>query len=89
MILIIRIILFGLLLYVGIKVISRVISLLGSASADKQGSSAERGLDANDMVRDPVCGMYVSARDALTVQRRGGTLYFCSEECRRRYTEGH
>lgn len=85
----IRIILFGVLFYVGIKVISRLIRLLGSAAGDKQGGSAERRLDADDMVRDPVCGMYISTRDALTLRRRGGTLYFCSEECRRRYTEGH
>lgn len=85
----IRIILFGLLLYVGIKVISRIIRVLGSAGRDADGRDAGRRLDANDMVRDPVCGMYVSARDAVTLHRKGGTVYFCSEECRKRYTERH
>ena len=83
----IRIILFGLLVYFGIKVISRVIRLLGSTSVDRRKEASGHQAAANDMVKDPVCGMYISMRDAITLNRRGGTLYFCSEECRRRYTQ--
>jgi uncharacterized protein len=85
----VRIIVFGLLIYVGIKTLSWVLRLVSSARADRQGDVAEPQLAANDMVRDPVCGVYISARDALNLPKRGGTLYFCSEECRRRYTESH
>jgi YHS domain-containing protein len=34
-------------------------------------------------VKDPVCGMYMDPRLAI----QSGGQYFCSEECRRRYTE--
>jgi uncharacterized protein len=85
----IRIIVFGLLIYLGIKTISWVLRLVGPARPDRQGDVAGPRLEANDMVRDPVCGVYISALDALTLRKRGGTLYFCSEECRRRYTESH
>ena len=37
-------------------------------------------------VKDPVCGMYMDPRLAIRLQRnQEGDLYFCSEECRRRY----
>jgi uncharacterized membrane protein YraQ (UPF0718 family)/YHS domain-containing protein len=37
---------------------------------------------------DPVCGMKVDKARALTVEHDGGTLYFCSEHCRRAFLEG-
>lgn len=38
-------------------------------------------------VRDPVCGMYMDPRLAIPASGREGDLYFCSEECRRRYQD--
>jgi uncharacterized protein len=83
----VRIILFGLLIYMGIKVISRVMRLLGSTREVKPVDAPQRGPEAREMVRDPLCGVYVSAVDAVSLNRRGGTVYFCSDECRRRYIE--
>jgi putative ABC transport system ATP-binding protein len=38
------------------------------------------------LVRDPVCGMLVDPAEApASVEREGGTLYFCSEGCRSEY----
>jgi YHS domain-containing protein len=37
------------------------------------------------MVRDPVCGMYLDATLALRVARGGEALYFCSDDCRRKF----
>lgn len=34
------------------------------------------------LVRDPVCGMFVTPSKALTATARGETKYFCSEACR-------
>ena len=34
------------------------------------------------LVRDPVCGTFVSPGNALSLTARGATHYFCSEECR-------
>ena len=40
------------------------------------------------LMRDPVCGTYVSPRTALSVTAAGRTHYFCSEECRARFRRG-
>ena len=37
------------------------------------------------LVRDPVCGTFVSPGSALSLTSGGSTHYFCSEECRARY----
>lgn len=40
------------------------------------------------MPTDPVCGMQIAISDAVTsVQHDGMTYYFCSDECRQRFTE--
>jgi YHS domain-containing protein len=39
-----------------------------------------------DMVKDPQCGTYLPRSDALTRQVKGETCYFCSEECRSKYS---
>ncbi|MDP9293209.1 MAG: permease [Actinomycetota bacterium] len=36
---------------------------------------------------DPVCGMAVDREKALTLQHGGSTVYFCSEHCRRAYSQ--
>lgn len=40
------------------------------------------------MVRDPVCGTFVVPSSALMLKAAGRDLYFCSEECRQRYSGG-
>ncbi len=37
------------------------------------------------MVKDPVCGMYIDEQTALSLERKGQSFYFCSEECRKKY----
>lgn len=41
----------------------------------------------SDMVQDPHCGVYVSKSEAFPVRTRNGMLYFCSEECCKKYLE--
>ena len=40
------------------------------------------------LVRDPVCGTYVTPGTALSLKSRGQTYYFCSEQCRTRFERG-
>jgi YHS domain-containing protein len=47
---------------------------------------AANGSTANRMVRDPVCGMYLDPRLAVSFKNKSETVYFCSEECRRKFT---
>ena len=37
------------------------------------------------LVRDPVCGTYVSPAKAPVLRMGGETLYFCSDKCRREW----
>ena len=37
------------------------------------------------LVRDPVCGTYVTPNSALSLTTGRTTHYFCSEECRSKY----
>ncbi|MEX0611129.1 MAG: heavy metal-binding domain-containing protein, partial [Pirellulales bacterium] len=40
------------------------------------------------MAIDPICGMTVDERTAISAERDGETFYFCSEHCRRRFLAG-
>ena len=37
------------------------------------------------MVKDPVCGMYMDSRLAVRLEGDKEVLYFCSEDCRKKY----
>lgn len=51
----------------------------------KPPSPNSKGDGPKNTVKDPVCGMYMDPGLAIRVQRKEGDLFFCSEECRRRY----
>ena len=57
------------------------------ASAGRNPSGSARGPDADNvpLVQDPHCGRFIPQTEALTVTRRGQTIYFCSRECRTAY----
>jgi YHS domain-containing protein len=40
-----------------------------------------------EMMRDPVCGTYVPASQAVTLEQEKETLYFCSAGCRDKFKE--
>lgn len=37
------------------------------------------------LVKDPMCGTYMAEELALPLEANGGTLHFCSPECRAKY----
>jgi YHS domain-containing protein len=39
------------------------------------------------MVKDPVCGMYMDPRLAVSFEGRGGPFFFCSDDCRRKFID--
>ncbi|MBI4478090.1 MAG: transcriptional regulator [Acidobacteria bacterium] len=59
-----------------------VVGIVDGAASTGRGRSA-RGVP---MVRDPVCGTFVVRSRALAAQFGDRTEYFCSEECRRKYS---
>jgi YHS domain-containing protein len=40
---------------------------------------------ASRMVKDPMCGMYMDARLAIRLDNRREAVFFCSEECKKKY----
>ncbi|MCX5874667.1 MAG: YHS domain-containing protein [Deltaproteobacteria bacterium] len=72
-------------IYLLYRVLRWAMTALGSGAA---GPTIDRGSGStsiNEMVKDPVCGTYVLARDSIHVRTRGQTYYFCSDECRKRF----
>ena len=49
-----------------------------------QGNSAVEIDD--DMVKDPVCGVYFAKRDGVLLRHQGQDLYFCSEDCKEKFS---
>ncbi|MDO5537123.1 MAG: transcriptional regulator, partial [Desulfovibrionaceae bacterium] len=45
----------------------------------------ERKVKAGEMVKDPVCGAYVSVDDSITVRDGATTHHFCSYDCREKF----
>jgi P-type Cu+ transporter len=39
-----------------------------------------------DSARDPVCGMEVDTRQGKKQRHQGEDFYFCSDECRRKFS---
>jgi len=60
--------------------------LLGSSTSQKPTSAPSDWSAASErLVRDPVCGVFLSALAALPLQHEGETVYFCSVRCREEY----
>lgn len=81
----IRLILICVLVYACIKVLVWVARQWKSVRARSEARRTDKGNEVSDMVRDPVCGTYIAAREALTIRRGGRDIHFCSTECRDKY----
>lgn len=44
-------------------------------------------IDSGEMVKDPVCGTYVSTETDIRVKDEDQVYYFCSYECRDRFVQ--
>ena len=79
-----RVLLLGILLILIARAFWRVVDGVMEAA----GGAPRRGRSrapAVKLVRDPVCGTFVSPQSALTANARGATYYFCSDDCRRKF----
>lgn len=44
-------------------------------------------IDSGEMVKDPVCGTYVSTETDIRAKDEDQTYYFCSYECRDKFLQ--
>ena len=70
---------FVLLLLIVRAVLMLVRGVIQGANGDGSVTSPPQGVQ---LVRDPICGVYVTPTKAITERSGVGTAYFCSEKCR-------
>ena len=80
------IIYFVLLVIIGRMVWRFMYSIFEGAGMLKEPRDRERA--AVNLVRDPVCGVFVVPSQALTSGSGTSTRYFCSEKCRQQWGRG-
>ena len=85
----VRLILFSALFLILYYVIKGFLKGLKSRKVLKTGSkqAGKQPPITDELVQDPVCGVYCPKRDALSLKRQGKTYYFCSEKCRKEFRE--
>ena len=68
-------------------VLYRLVKALFSSSTQRDMEVVPPGNrpDEDEMVKDPLCGLYVVKRDAYPAKIKGESLYFCSKECLEKY----
>jgi uncharacterized protein len=79
---VIKIILYGLLIYV-IFLVLRFFRTLGRVSRRPPPPKQASGL----MVKDEVCNTYLPKEDAIKEVREGKEHYFCSTSCRQKFLD--
>ena len=60
--------------------------LLDAVIDGARGGTSRGPTSAVKLVRDPVCGTFVTPRTSLSISASGTTHYFCSEECRGKFS---
>ncbi|MBW2163982.1 MAG: YHS domain-containing protein [Deltaproteobacteria bacterium] len=84
-----RLILFSALFLVFYYVIKSFLRGLKLRKVLKTGSkqAGKQPPITDELVQDPVCGIYCPKRDALSLNRQGKTYYFCSDKCRQKFRD--
>ena len=77
---ILQLILFAFLIYF----LRRLIAVFAKPS-NKASKSNNVAPASGQMVKDPVCGMYMDPRLAIKLEQRNEVVHFCSEECKNKY----
>jgi len=80
-----RFIIFAVLLYLLYRLIRGI--FLPAPKQQGRRESASGPTIVDEMVIDPVCRVYIPRREALTARVQGETVYFCSQECMKKYLQ--
>lgn len=85
----IRLLIWALLIYIGYRIIISMTRVKTGGEAEDV-SRVPRS-DAEATHRDPICGIYVSEKDAVIGTLDGKRHYFCSHSCLEKFQEqlGH
>jgi uncharacterized protein len=78
-----RLLLLILIFFLAYTVYTAIVRLLSKPAPPPP----EKTLKGEDMVKDPICGVFLPRGDALPETIRGERHYFCSEACRDKFLE--
>jgi YHS domain-containing protein len=78
-------VLLPLLVFLILRSVIRTLFAGSSAPPTKHGADPPPVPSGGELKKDPVCGTYVSATAGLSAKVGGEMVYFCSDDCRRRY----
>jgi YHS domain-containing protein len=77
-----RLILWAILLFFILRAVSRLLHGVLEGAGYRRDVPSQQSVG---LVRDPVCGVFVVPRQALTSGTGAAARYFCSEKCRREW----
>ena len=83
--LIVRFFLILILACLVLKILSLVGRYLQSQFGAPQVKSSNDSTGVKEMVRDPVCGLYIPSDGAVGLINNGKVIHFCSEKCRQKF----
>lgn len=78
----IRLLMWGLLLYIGFRIVKSL-----TAPKPGAGQSSRPAETGETTHQDPVCGIYVSEKNAVIGRHDGQRHYFCSMNCLEKFRE--
>ncbi len=55
---------------------------------EKKEQKTQASVNSGEMVKDPVCGTYVSVDSDIRVKEGGQVYYFCDYDCRDKFLQG-
>lgn len=77
-----RLLIWMLLIYIGYRIVKAMIS-----GKENRPEAVHDRDEAEPAHRDPVCGVYISERDAVIGTLDGRRHYFCSMDCLEKFRE--
>ncbi|MDL2285783.1 transcriptional regulator [Desulfovibrio sp. OttesenSCG-928-F07] len=75
----------GVCLFVVYKLFANDFIHKNEKNSAKEQKSQEKKVAAGELVKDPICGTYVSVDDSVTVRDGATVIHFCSYDCRDAY----
>jgi YHS domain-containing protein len=78
----IRYLLLAIVIYAAFKLFSADSKRRREAAEKDQQKKIKQQVDGGDLVKDPVCGAYVSEADSISVKDKDKIHRFCSYDCR-------
>ena len=75
------------LLLVIIRAVLMLVRGVMQGARGDAGVATPRARPSVQLMRDPVCGVYVSPSKAITERSGVGIAYFCSERCRQAWRQ--